>query len=93
MPQLERYLTELASKSQLKDGGRIVYETVDSFTVICRSPDLLHDPEDDVTAILRNDNVLQGDGILTQLRLCSCSSLKAILEHQEGKEIPVQKLQ
>ena len=55
-PQLERNLTELASKSQLKDGSRIVYETVDSITVIFRSPALLQAPEDDATAIMRNDD-------------------------------------
>ena len=48
--------------------------------------------EDDATVVLRNDNVKVCYKVMEfwqKLNLCSCSSLKAILEHQEGKEILV----
>jgi hypothetical protein len=64
-PDLAR--RNLTSKS-LQDGGKIVCETVDSFTAIFRSPAQLA-PEDDATAIMRNVNVLQGDEILAKADL------------------------
>jgi len=66
-PDPGRNLTELASKS-LQDGGKIIYETVDSFRAIFRSPAQLA-PEDDATAIMRNVNVLQDDEILAKADL------------------------